>query len=617
MPGDRTTRQIRDARAELRQLNRELDRFADKAQQSGNKGGQSFGQRFKKGALSGLKEMAKGAAFQLGASLVERFFKAGEAGGRGFGRGFKRAAKKEIDAAGATLAPAGGGAMNAGLWKGVAIGAAVVGLAAGKTLVDSIREGMGQEQLTMSLDALTGGAGGGRVFEALRTDALRTGVEIEGMADNVRKFLAMGFDEGAALKLNRAILDVAGGMGLTTEDAKLLGMALSQVAAKGVASMEELRGQIAERGVPVFELLAGKLGVTQAELFKLIAAGKVSASTLIDSFSNLEGPLAKFAGGAERLGKTGGGLFSRLKQEWVDLKRVFGEQVLPELKPVLEDALGLLAGFKEEARAWGASLGEALGVVRAGMQELSFAEMFRLAGLQLKEAFLTALDALARGMVAVFRAFQDPEFLPGLEDRLREAGQIFKAEMLRAVADMYALLGEGLNSQTMRGLSVGAGAAAAEIDRERRDSSGAVGGADLLAVLKREFEAAGSMFGDSIAEARAESAGLAGRVTRRREANVAAQTAASGEAAPVAAASGPAVPEKAPFDPGAILGGGIANALSAIGGGGSTVILQRQVDLAQQTNRKIDDTNRKLDEIARNTKPVTPRGPIAARQKFT
>lgn len=612
MPGDRTTRQIRDARAELKQLNRELDRFADKAQQAGNKGGQSFGQRFKRGALSGLKEMAKGAAFQLGATLVERFFKAGEAGGRGFGRGFKRAAKKEIDAAGATLAPAGGGAMNAGLWKGVAIGAAVVGLAAGKTLVDSIREAMGQEQLTMSLDALTGGAGGGRVFEALRTDALRTGVEIEGMADNVRKFLAMGFDEGAALKLNRAILDVAGGMGLTTEDAKLLGMALSQVAAKGVASMEELRGQIAERGVPVFELLAGKLGVTQAELFKLIAAGKVSAATLIESFSNLEGPLAKFAGGAERLGKTGGGLFSRLKQEWIDLKRVFGEQVLPEIKPILEDGITLLAGWKEQAKQFGEQIAESLGWARAAMQELSFGEIFKLAGLQLKEAFLSALDLLARGMVALFRAFQDPDFMPGLEQRMREAGQIFKAEMLRAVANVYSMLGEGLDSDSMRAMSLGAGALAAETDRQRR--ANAQSQADPIAIFRAEFDKVASMFGLTDQD-RAEMSGLIDRVNSRRAENVANPPPEDPAPAPTGSATPPA--GRAAFDPRAVIGGGIANALSAIGGGGSTVILQRQVDLAQQTNRKIDDTNRKLDEIARNTKPVTPRGPIAARQKFT
>ena len=618
MPGDRTVQQIRQARAELRNLNRDLDRFSDRAREAGDRGGSSFAKKFKAAASAGVKEMAKGAAAQLGASLVQRFFERGESSGKGFGRGFKRGAKKEIDIASAEIAPSGGGGAMGGIWKGVAISAAVVGLAAGKTLIASIKEAMGQETLTVSLDALQPGRGKG-LFEAFRADALRTGVDIEDMAGNVRKFLALGFDETGAMKLNRAILDVAGGMGLTQEDAKGLGLALAQVAAKGTASMEELRGQIAERGIPIFELLATKLGVTQGELMKMIAAGKVSADTVIEAFSGMEGPLAKFSGGAERMGKTGAGMIARIKQELLDLLRVGGEAILPELKPILDDAIGLIKAMKDDAAEFGKNLAEALGSVRAAMQELSMGEIFQLAGLSLKKAFLEAVDVLARGTAALIASLDRQDFMVGIEQRMKDAATIFKIEMLAALSQIFGSMGgSGMLGRKFEAMGMGfgaAGIAARERFKKQKAARDAkTEGADPLEIFKEEFKKARSSMGLSEAD-QSEMDALLGRIRRRRAQNVTTQTGET-DTPPPAPGTTQTGPAKPAFDPMALIGGGIANALSLLGGGGSTVILQRQVDLAEQTNSKIDETNRKLQALI-DKKPETPRGPLHMRPKFS
>lgn len=615
--------QIRQARAELKALNRDLDQFANRVGNSGGQAGGGWGRKFKEAGLTLLKEFGKGAAWAVGETLVKRFFERGQASGRSFGKGFKRSAKREMETAGAELgggggSGGGGSGFGMGLWKGVAISAAAVGLVAGKTLVSSIREAMTQETLTLSLEALQP-SGGTRIFETLRQDALRTGIDITDMADNVRKFLALGFDETGAMKLNRAILDVAGGMGLTQADANGLGMALTQIAAKGTAAMEELRGQIAERGVPIFDLLATKLNVTQAELMKMITAGKVSADTVIEAFSNLEGPLARFAGGADRMGKSGAGLFARFKQELKDWLRLLGENLLPEIKPLLEDAIGLVERLKENAVAFGATLAEAIGYLRAGLQELSMGEIFQLAGLGLKQAFLTALDVLARGLAAIFAAFQRQDFLVGIEQRLKDAGLVFKEAMLRGVAEAFSVMGDemGIGKATELSEAIGRRADAAAWNRDRDAKLQArrgTAGYDPLAILKEEFDQARSMFGLSI-EDQAAFDGLIERVKRRRRENRAAQT--PEEAAPPAATTSAAPAGKAPFDPQALIGGGIANALSLIGGGGSTVILKKQVDLAEQTVRKQNEMNRTLAEIEKNTRPQPQRGPIARRPQFT
>lgn len=72
-----------------------------------------------------------------------------------------------------------------------------------------------------------------KILRVLEEQANKTGVSVTDQADAVRKFLALGFEPERALNLQKAILDVAGSMGLTSFQAGQLGFALSQVAAKG------------------------------------------------------------------------------------------------------------------------------------------------------------------------------------------------------------------------------------------------------------------------------------------------------------------------------------------------------------------------------------------------
>jgi hypothetical protein len=116
----------------------------------------------------------------------------------------------------------------------VAGAAAIAGAAAGKTIAKAVKEAAQNEKFQMRFEVLTGSRGAGnRALQMLREDALRTGIALGDMADNVGKFIAFGFTTGEAVDLQRGILDVGGAVGLTNRDMKLLGVALSQVAAKG------------------------------------------------------------------------------------------------------------------------------------------------------------------------------------------------------------------------------------------------------------------------------------------------------------------------------------------------------------------------------------------------
>ena len=261
----------------------------------------------------------------------------------------------------------GAAAISVALAAAIAAAAALAGVAAGRVIASAVRSAAENERFQMRFEILTGSRGAGNdVLKQIRDDALRTGVAVSDMADNVGKFMAFGFSGDEAMELNQGILDVGGAVGLTTRDMKLLGVALAQVKAKGVASMEELRQQIAEKGIPIFDALQDKLGVTGAELSKMIQEGRVSADEVMDIFKGAgqgEGPFAKFAGGAERMANTFEGRINVIKRNYEEFLRVFGQPIKDALLPVLNAIQNMMVKLRENA----APLGEAVANMFTGV----------------------------------------------------------------------------------------------------------------------------------------------------------------------------------------------------------------------------------------------------------
>ena len=73
--------------------------------------------------------------------------------------------------------------------------------------------------------------------------------------------------------------------GLTGEEFEGSILAISQIAGKGVVSMEELRGQLAERIPGAFQIAARAMGVTEQELSQLVASGNLVATDFLPKFA--------------------------------------------------------------------------------------------------------------------------------------------------------------------------------------------------------------------------------------------------------------------------------------------------------------------------------------------
>lgn len=254
----------------------------------------------------------------------------------------------------------------------------------------------GMERMAVSLGSLTGSAAESqKIIESMRKTWVTTGVDIADQAATIQKFISLGFKPDDAIKLQKNILNVAGAVGMSSEEAKGLGSALAQVKAKGVVSMEELRQQIAEKGVPVFDALAKKIGVSQAALIDMVSEGKVPADTLISIFMNLEGQFSRFAGGAELLGKTFGGLVERIKGSWKLLLADFAAPIMNAIKPMLMDAIALIESWKATAVSAGTAIGNA---ILSAYALIKSGKTMDLLGAGFNLAITGAIDALMRGL---------------------------------------------------------------------------------------------------------------------------------------------------------------------------------------------------------------------------
>ncbi|WP_374569691.1 tape measure protein [Phenylobacterium sp.] len=142
----------------------------------------------------------------------------------------------------------------------------------------------------IGLGAVAGGALGARAeLGWLRDEAGRLGLDLR-VAQ--RSFLSLaGATNGTALagektrEIWRGVMETGLAMGRSNEQISRGLEAISQVASKGVVSMEEIRGQLAEAIPGAMNIAARAMGVGTAELNNMIASGQMLASDFLPKFA--------------------------------------------------------------------------------------------------------------------------------------------------------------------------------------------------------------------------------------------------------------------------------------------------------------------------------------------
>lgn len=146
------------------------------------------------------------------------------------------------------------------------------------------------EGLRLALGQIYGSASiAGQQIDVLRQAANRAGVSVGSISDAFIKFSASTNAANIPLEqtnaLFGAVTKAAGVLGLSGDKVNHVLDALSQIAAKGVVSMEELRQQLGDSLPGALSLAAKGLGITEAQLIKLVESGGLLANDLFPALT--------------------------------------------------------------------------------------------------------------------------------------------------------------------------------------------------------------------------------------------------------------------------------------------------------------------------------------------
>ena len=176
------------------------------------------------------------------------------------------------------------------------------------------------EQFQFTLDAAAGSIRrGGEEMEFVRQVAGDYGLRVDDLVQNYGRLLAANSELGISLDVTRdlfsGIAGAAATFGLNAYEVQLVLSALTQIANKGVVSMEELRRQLGERLPGAVVLAANSLDLTTQELIKLVETGGLTAREFFNAFSQeLDVFDASGKRAADRIGGREAGLVNSLQQ---------------------------------------------------------------------------------------------------------------------------------------------------------------------------------------------------------------------------------------------------------------------------------------------------------------
>lgn len=147
-----------------------------------------------------------------------------------------------------------------------------------------------QQQFTRALNAIYKDSDiTAQQIAFLKQTALDAGVAVGGIQQSFVKFSASTKAANIPLAESNALFEslvkAGGTLGLTSEDVAGSLEALSQMAAKGTVSMEELRQQLGDRLPGALSLVSKGLGITDAALIKLVESGGLAARDLFPALT--------------------------------------------------------------------------------------------------------------------------------------------------------------------------------------------------------------------------------------------------------------------------------------------------------------------------------------------
>lgn len=395
--------------------------------------------------------------------------------------------RAELDGTAASTSKASGGfnilsgALNP-MVAGAAAAAAAIGTL-GRGAVDAVVQ---LESMRRSLTLVTGStAAAERQIGLLQSVANKSGIAVGEISDSFIRFNASARTAGISGQVVNELfsnLTVAGAkLGLSSQRVGLSLDALSQIAAKGTVSMEELRQQLGDSLPGALDLSAKSLGLTQKQLISLVESGQLLAEDFLPALNT---ELAKLAG-------DGGQQVEGLAQSWNRFKNVLTDTaqtlsggvifgglttVFGAVAGVIRDLSVALVGFDQYlvtvGKSWALLFAALTGNI-ASFQEFKdeFSKIFEDAGQKISEY----KDRVYAAGDAVVSAGEQAKvgaggFAAANAEVVRSGGELATAEVLiakagAATAQAGAEAGAAIPKWVQLGAVYGEAAKSAEAQR--------------------------------------------------------------------------------------------------------------------------------------------------------
>lgn len=214
-----------------------------------------------------------------------------------------------------------------------AVGAAST-VALGLVAKTAIQAGSDFEQTSIAFRTMLGSATEAeRTLKELAQFAARTPFELPQLEEASKRFLAYGLTAEDLIPTLRMLGDISAGVGM--DKLPQLILAFGQVRAATKLTGMELR-QFSETGVPLLGTLAKQLNKTEGEILEMVSAGQISFPMVQQALASLTSEGGKFFNLMENQSSSLGGLWSNLKDQISLLSRSIGTELLPYLKPLVE-----------------------------------------------------------------------------------------------------------------------------------------------------------------------------------------------------------------------------------------------------------------------------------------
>lgn len=178
-------------------------------------------------------------------------------------------------------------------------------------------------------------------YEFLRRTADSLGVQFDALSSNYAKLVAAlpAGTQGlrTAEKVFLGVAAAARTLHATNQDTQLMFYAVTQIASKGIVSMEELRRQLGEKLPGVIQIAAKALNTLPENLEAAIRKGIVSSEKFLPIFG--DALMRTFGDSAERASQSVSASINRLTNVWVDFVKYVLDSGAGDAIVALFDAL--------------------------------------------------------------------------------------------------------------------------------------------------------------------------------------------------------------------------------------------------------------------------------------